>query len=78
MDSSGIGGQVWLAQWLDRAMWSNSTLLRRSLADVIRFGGGLRAAIAAARARGLHLLLCVDRYGRKQVIATGGSFEVIC
>ncbi len=69
---------AWIAAWLDSVTDGTSTMSQRSLARIKLRGGGLNAVKAAARRRGVHLLLITDDTGKQIVAASIEPFRVIC
>ena len=68
----------WTAAWLDAVVSGASTMSQRKLTSVEQRGGGLAAARAAARQKGVHLLLLEDDQGNELVAASLKPFKVVC
>ncbi len=70
--------ETWASAWLDAVAAGELTMSQRKLTTVEKRGGGLAAIRAAAKARGVHLLLLEDDKGNELVAATTRPFKVIC
>ncbi len=67
----------WADAWLDRVAAGDLTMSQRAL-TVIEAKGGLAPVIAAARARGIHLVRLTDDKGKVLIAASVDPFEVLC
>ena len=68
----------WTAEWLDAVAVGESPMSQRKLTSIEKRGGGLEAVKAAAKAKGVHLLLLEDDKGDALVAASTKPFEVVC
>lgn len=68
----------WTAEWLDTVVAGESTMSQRKLTSVEKRGGGLEAVKAAAKEKGVHLLLLEDDKGGELVAASLKPFQVVC
>ena len=68
---------AWLAAWLDAVRDGSATMSRRARTSIDRHGG-VDAAVAAARARGVHLAELTDETGRLLVAASRHPFTTLC
>ena len=68
---------TWVTNWLESLTTGSSTMSQRMLSS-IEHHGGLDAAKALAKEKGVHLLLLEDDKGNKLVAASLKPFEVIC
>ena len=69
--------QDWLAVWLDAVRDGSATMSQRARSAIDRHGG-LDAAIAAAQARGVHLVELTDDKGKRLVAASRHVFRALC
>ena len=72
-----MGEDSWLGDWLDEVAASAATMSQRAMTS-IESHGGIDAAIAAARARGVHLLALTDDKGKRLVAASRHPFDTLC
>lgn len=68
---------IWLAKWLDGVRDGSATMSQRARSSIEQ-NGGLRAAIAAATARGVHLVELTDDKGNQLVAASRHQFTTLC
>jgi hypothetical protein len=68
----------WASEWLDAVAAGESTMSQRKLTTVEKRGGGLATIRAAAKRRGVHLLLLTDDKGNELVAASTLPFKVVC
>ncbi len=68
---------LWLAEWM-RAAGAEGAMSQRKASSVARLGGGLDAAIEAAKAAGIHLVLLTDDRGVELVAASPHPFKTLC
>ena len=68
----------WTAEWLDAVAGGESTMSQRKLTSIEKRGGGLAAVKAAAKAKGVHLLLLEDDKGVELLAASTKPFKVVC
>ena len=68
----------WAEAWLDGVADGSNTMSQRKLTVIEKRGGGLRAVRAAAKKRGVHLVLLTDDKGNELVAASTQPFKVIC
>ena len=68
----------WTAAWLDAVADGSSTMSQRKLTSIQQRGGGLEAVKAAAKEKGVHLLLLADDKGDELVAASSKPFKVVC
>lgn len=68
----------WTEKWLDAVADGTNAMSQRTLSSVEKRGGGLEAVKAAARQKGVHLLLLEDDKGCELVAASVKPFEVVC
>lgn len=68
---------TWLDSWLDDVASGSATMSQRVLTS-IEAHGGLDKAVAAARKRGVHLVLLTDDKGTALVAASQKPFETLC
>ena len=69
--------QTWIGRWIDAVADGSATMSQRRLSSVDRHGG-TEAAIAAAKARGVHLAKLTDDQGHILVAASLHPFEPLC
>lgn len=67
----------WIAAWLDAVAAGTATMSQRQ-ATSIEVHGGTAAVVAAARARGVHLVRLTDDRGIDLVAASLHPFTVLC
>ena len=67
----------WLGDWLDSVASGAAAMSQRAVASV-ESHGGVDAAVAAARARGVHLLRLTDDKGKALIAASREPFETLC
>ncbi len=67
----------WADAWLDRVRSGELTMSQRAM-TVIEAKGGLDPVIAAARARGVHLVQLTDDTGKVLIAASVEPFVVLC
>ncbi|UAK25673.1 hypothetical protein [Sphingomonas nostoxanthinifaciens] len=67
----------WVDRWLDAVRDGTATMSQRSRTSIDTHGG-LDVAIAAAKARGVHLVQLTDDKGRLLVAASLEPFETLC
>ena len=68
----------WTAEWLDAVAAGESTMSQRKLSSIEKRGGGLEVVKAAAKEKGVHLLLLEDDKGDELVAASTKPFKVVC
>ena len=68
----------WTAAWLDAVADGTSTMSQRKLTSIEKNGGGLESIKAAAKQKGVHLLLLEDDKGDELVAASLKPFKVVC
>ena len=66
---------AWIAKWLDAVSDGSVTMSQRTWASVEAHGAD--AVIAAAMARGVHLVRLTDDTGKLLVAASRHSFELL-
>jgi hypothetical protein len=69
---------AWAERWLDSVANASNTMSQRKLTSVNASGGGIAGVRAAARKKGVHLVLLEDDQGNKLVAASAKPFKVIC
>lgn len=67
----------WAAEWLDAVASGAATMSQRAMTTVAA-RGGLEPLIAAARARGVHLVKLTDDKGKGLIAASREPFETLC
>ena len=67
----------WADDWLDRVAAGELTMSQRAM-SVIEAKGGLEPVIAAAQARGVHLVRLTNDAGKVLIAASREPFEVLC
>lgn len=67
----------WVDRWLDAVRDGTATMSQRSRTSIDAHGG-LNVAIAAAKARGVHLVQLTDDKGRLLIAASLEPFETLC
>ena len=75
--SAETGGGDWMGSWLDAVKDERAAMSQRSRSSVDR-NGGIAAAIAAAEARGVHLLELTDDEGKILIAASRHPFSTLC
>lgn len=68
----------WTDDWLKSVADGSNTMSQRKLSSVEKRGGGLDAVRAAAKRKGVHLLLLEDDKGEQLVVASTKPFQVVC
>ena len=68
---------VWIAKWLDAVAGGSATMSQRARTSIDAHGG-IGAAVAAAQARGVHLVQLTDDKGKVLVAANREPFETLC
>ncbi len=68
---------IWIAQWLDAVAAGSATMSQRARSSIDAHGG-IEPVIAAAKARGVHLLQLTDDRGKVLVAASRDAFETLC
>ena len=68
----------WTEAWLNGVADGSNTMSQRKLTVIEKRGGGLRAVQAAAKKKGVHLVLLTDDKGNELVAASTQPFKVIC
>ena len=66
---------AWISQVFGAQSANNGGVVRRSVADVKQFGGGLKRLKAEVRQRGYHLIRTGDQY---VILCHKGDVRVIC
>lgn len=66
---------AWIAQVFGSQSANNGGVVRRSVADVKQFGGGLKRLKDEVRQRGFHLIRTGDQY---VILCHKGDVRVIC
>ena len=69
--------QAWIGKWIDAVADGSAIMSQRRLSSVER-NGGTAAAIAAAKARGVHLAKLTGDEGNVLVAASLHPFERLC
>ena len=70
--------EAWFAKWLDAVAAGSATMSQRARTSIDAHGG-IEAAVAAAQARGVHLVqLTDDDKGKVLVAANREPFETLC
>lgn len=67
----------WADAWLDSVASGAATMSQRAM-TTIDAKGGLAPVIAAARARGIHLVRLTDDAGKVLIAASREPFETLC
>ena len=67
----------WLIQWIESVASGAATMSQRATATV-EAHGGLAAATAIAKARGVHLLKLTDDKGKSLIAASQHPFTTLC
>ena len=68
---------TWVAEWLDAVEAGRLSMSQRTRSSIDAHGG-LEAAVAAARARGVHLVQLIDDNGKLLIAASREPFTVLC
>ena len=68
---------AWIEDWLDGVASGGAKMSQRALTS-IEAHGGLEPVIAAARARGVHLVKLTDDHGKTLIAASLEPFETLC
>lgn len=66
--------EQWLATWLDAVADGSATMSQRAAASIDK-PGGFDAAVAAAQARGVHLVALTDDKGNALVAVSVHPFK---
>jgi hypothetical protein len=69
--------QGWIEEWLDAVVSGRSTMSQRSLRS-IEAHGGIDPIVAAAKARGVHLVQLTDDKDQPLVAASMHPFKTLC
>ncbi len=77
MTNTDQAGDKWLTKWLDAVESGSATMSQRARSSIDR-NGGLEVAIAAAKARGVHLVELTDDKGNLLVAASRHPFTSLC
>ena len=75
---SSTAAGAWAERWIDSVAEGKATMSQRKLTSIDHHGGGIEVVIAAAQARGVHLLLLIDDQGERLVAASKYPFKVLC
>ncbi len=67
----------WADAWLDGVASGAATMSQRAMTTVDA-KGGIAPVVAAAKARGVHLLKLTDDQGKVLIAASQHPFEVLC
>lgn len=70
--------EQWTRDWLDPVADGSNTMSQRKLSSIEKRGGGINAVKAAAKKKGVHLVLLEDDKGNKLVAASTKPFKVVC
>ena len=70
--------EQWTRDWLDPVADGSNTMSQRKLSSIEQRGGGINAVKAAAKKKGVHLVLLEDDKGNKLVAASTKPFKVVC
>lgn len=70
-------GTAWVDRWLDAVCEGTATMSQRARSSIDAHGG-VDAAIAAAKAKGVHLVQLTDDKGRLLIAASLEPFETLC
>ena len=68
----------WTSDWLNSVADGSNTMSQRKLSTIEKRGGGLNAVKAAAKKKGVHLVLLEDDKGNELVAASTKPFKVVC
>ena len=77
-EPSADGAARWTAEWLNAVATGENTMSQRKLTSIKANGGGLEAVKAAAKEKGVHLLLLEDDKGDELVAASLKPSKVVC
>lgn len=69
--------EAWMGAWLDAVAAGRSTVSQRAFSSIEKHGG-LATAVAAARARKVHLAELVDDSGKRLVAASPYPITTLC
>ena len=69
--------EAWLGAWLDAVAAGTSAMSQRAISSIEKHGG-LATAVAAARARQVHLAELVDETGKRLVAASQHPITTLC
>jgi hypothetical protein len=69
--------EAWICSWLDDVASGKATMSQRAVSAIER-RGGLDRVVAAARARGVHLVQLEDDKGKAVVAASLKPFRTLC
>ena len=72
-----MNAEAWAEKWLDSVANGRSKMSQRSVASIERHGGGLDAVAAAAKSKGVHLVMLTDDKGAQLVAASVHPFKVL-
>lgn len=67
----------WADDWLNRVAAGELTMSQRAM-TVVEAKGGVEPVIAAAKARGVHLVQLTDDTGKVLIAASVEPFTVLC
>lgn len=70
--------EQWTSDWLDSVADGSNTMSQRKLSSIEKRGGGIKAVKAAAKEKGVHLVLLEDDKGNELVAASMKPFKVVC
>lgn len=70
--------EQWTSDWLDAVADGSNTMSQRKLSSIEKRGGGMEAVKAAAKKKGVHLVLLEDDKGNELVAASMKPFKVVC
>ena len=73
----GMNAEAWAEKWLDSVAEGRSKMSQRRVASIERHGGGLDAVAAAAKSKGVHLVMLTDDKGAQLVAASVHPFKVL-
>ncbi len=68
----------WTDEWLTSVADGSNTMSQRKRSSIETRGGGMKAVKAAAKKKGVHLLLLEDDKGNQLVAASTKPFTVVC
>ncbi len=69
--------QAWIDKCIDAVANGSATMSQRRLSSIER-NGGTSAAVAVAKARGVHLAKLTDDHGNVLIAASIHPFEPLC
>jgi hypothetical protein len=67
----------WAAAWITSVANGANTMSARSVATIVKRGGGLKKVASAAKKQAVHLVLLEDDKGVRQVAASKRPFKVL-